>query len=101
MKINFNNEANLKSYAQVVADIAMIAQCIISEYNYFDYDSINLTMDIADWAMEFEEAWHTLGLNDNYNVDYIEMVDTFANMKLAEFFEDIPCTKFKGGYEYE
>lgn len=103
MKIDFNIPEKLNSYAQVVTDIAMVAQHLIDKRGYFDYDSTALSGAIGDWAKDFEEAWQTLGMNDDYSVDYFEMVDTYARRKLEAFFENVPCmnhepkTEFKNG----
>ena len=93
MKIDFNIPENLNSYAQVVTDIAMIAESLIEKRAYYDYDTHGLAMAIADWAKDFEEAWRTLGMNDDYDADYFEMVDTYARRKLEAFFENVPCMK--------
>jgi len=93
MKIDFNIPEKLNSYAQVVTDIAMIAQHLIDKRGYFDYDSIALSGVIGDWAKDFEEAWQTLGMNDDYSVDYFEMVDTYAKKKLEAWFENVPSMK--------
>ena len=93
MKIDYNIPENLNSYTQVVTDIAMIAESLIEKRGYYDYDSQGLSMAIADWAKDFEEAWQTLGLNDDYSVDYFEMIDAYANRKLESFFENVPCMK--------
>lgn len=91
MKIDFNKPENLASYAQVVADIAMVAQHLTEKRGYYDYDSCALTMVIGDWALDFETAWKTLNLADEYDIDYIAMIDAYANRKLAEYFENVPC----------
>lgn len=93
MKIDFNIPENLNSYGQVVADIAMVAEAILHHKYYYDYDSVGLSMAIADYAREFEEAWKTLALNDDDLVDYYELVTAYANRKLGEFFKDVPYEK--------
>ena len=93
MKIDFNIPEKLNSYAQVVTDIAMVAQHLIDKRDYFDYDSWALSGAIGDWAKDFEEAWQTLGMSDDYDADYCEMVDTYARRKLEAFFENVPCMK--------
>ena len=90
MKIDFNIPEKLSSYAQVVTDIAMTAQHLIDQRGYFDYDSIALSRAIGDWAKAFEEAWQTLGMSDDYDVDYFEMVDSYARRKLEAYFADVP-----------
>jgi len=93
MKIDFNIPEKLNSYAQVVTDIAMVAESLIEKRAYYDYDTQGLAMAIADWAKDFEEAWQTLCMNDDYSVDYFEMVDSYARRKLEAFFENVPCTQ--------
>ena len=93
MKIDYNIPENLNSYGQVVADIAMVADTILHHTQYYDYDSVRLSMAIADYAREFEEAWKTLALNDDYMVDYFDLVTAYANRKLGEFFQDVPYEK--------
>ena len=90
MKIDFNNKANLHSYAQVVADISMMAQNLINQEGYYDYDSMALSMEIAEWAEDFEVAWQTLQEGD---LEYIEKVDAYARRKLNQYFENIPSKK--------
>ena len=86
MKIDNRVDPLLTKLLQTTANIAMIAQETVKDW--VDYDSIDLTIAIGDWALEFEEAWEVLGLEDSDTADYIETVDYFTQKKLKEFKEE-------------
>ena len=55
-----------------------------------ELDSIALLQLFRDWAREFENTYYN---TDDYNDDYIGLIDWFATAKLNEIFTENPVER--------
>lgn len=96
MKIDYNDSVNMNCLMQTMYFLVEEVEHWIlrhDEPSDYNWGSFAQAIEVGAWAQEFEEAWRTLGMEDELNVDYPYMICAYAERKCKAYFGDWPESK--------